>query len=159
MRKTVVMILVIGVLVAAGGAAMGSIDQAAFHAAMEKGMLEYSAAMNAGDLTTYMAIWDVDGIQLPPDAPMVIGKPAITKGMEALFGAVKITNFVINLQEAVQFGPSWGYTRGTYTYSFALKSGGPTSTYDGKFSSIWKKHADGSWKAYRDCFNSNVPKS
>ncbi len=159
MGKTALAILVIGILVAAGCAAMGTTDQAAFRAALEKANLAYSAAMNAGDPTAYMASWDADGVQMPPDAPMVVGKPAITKGMEGLFVAVEFSDFVINMQEAEQFSPSWGYTRGTYSYSFAMKSGGPTNTYDGKFSTVWKKQADGSWKIYRDCFNSNVPKS
>jgi ketosteroid isomerase-like protein len=159
MKKTALMVLVIAVLVAAGCAAMGKTDSAAFRAAMEIANPKYSAAMNAGEVAAYMQNWDVDGVQLPPDAPMVVGKAAITKGMEAAFGAVKFSDFVINMQEAEQFGPTWGYTRGTYSYSFALKSGGPTSTYNGKFSTVWKKQADGSWKIYRDCFNSNVPKS
>jgi ketosteroid isomerase-like protein len=159
MKRTVVMLLLIGVLAAAGGGAMGTVDQAAFRASMEKANPAYSAAMNAGDVTAYMASWDENGVQLPPDAPMVVGKPAITQGMTAAFGAVVFSDFTINMQEAVQFAPGWGYTRGTYTYSFVMKSGGPKLSYDGKFSTVWKKQADGSWKIYRDCFNSNVPKT
>jgi ketosteroid isomerase-like protein len=113
--------------------------------------------MNAGDLNAYMAAWDENGIQMPPDAPANEGKAAITAAMKAAFAGVAFSNFQINMQEAEQFGPTWGYTRGTYSYDFALKSGGPTSTFKGKFSTVWKKQADGSWKLYRDCFNSAVP--
>ena len=58
----------------------------------------------------------------------------------------------------MQLTPTIGYTSGTYWYDFALKSGGPTSKFEGKVLTMWKKQADGTWKIYRDCFNSNVPK-
>ncbi len=159
MRKSVLGALVICLAAAGGIWAMGGWDPAAFPSAVEKLNKAYSDAMNAGDVTAYMAAWDADGVQMPPDAPMVVGKANITTGMQALFSAVDVSNFVINMQEAVQLGPGFAYSRGTYSYTAVAKSGGSATTYDGKFSTLWKKQADGSWKISRDCFNSNVPKS
>jgi len=61
-----------------------------------------------------------------------------------------------NLLEIVVTGP-WGYSRGTYTQDLTARSTGKTIHVDGKFLTIFKKQMDGSWKIYRDCFNSNVP--
>jgi ketosteroid isomerase-like protein len=103
-----------------------------------------------------MASWDEEGVQMPPDKAMRVGKAAITEAMRQGFAALKFSNFVINMQEAEMLGPERGYTRGVYSYTFAPKAGGPATSYDGKFSTLWKKQADGSWKIYRDCYNSNV---
>jgi ketosteroid isomerase-like protein len=156
MKKALLGILVFG-FAATVSFAMGTVDQKAFRSAMEVADPAYAASMNAGDLNAYMANWDENGVQMPPDAPATEGKAAITAGMKGLFSAVAFSNFQINMLEAVQFGPEWGYTRGTYSYDFALKTGGPTNTFKGKFSTVWKKQADGSWKIYRDSFSSVVP--
>jgi ketosteroid isomerase-like protein len=44
-----------------------------------------------------------------------------------------------------------------YVHPNAPKAGGPESLFDGKFLTVFKRQPDGSWKIYRDCFNSNVP--
>lgn len=45
-----------------------------------------------------------------------------------------------------------GYTTGT----FAIESN-RTTIDQGKFVDVWKKQADGSWKAVIDIFNSDLP--
>lgn len=50
------------------------------------------------------------------------------------------------------------YTSGTY--QSALKGGsGKASVDKGKYLTIWKKQADGSWKVLFDTFNSDLPAS
>jgi ketosteroid isomerase-like protein len=49
-----------------------------------------------------------------------------------------------------------GYSVGTYHVMFT----GPDKKMimdDGKYSTVWKKQADGSWKLAVDMFNSNTP--
>ncbi|MHC4533430.1 MAG: YybH family protein, partial [Planctomycetota bacterium] len=50
-----------------------------------------------------------------------------------------------------------GYAWGNYTLSLIPKAGGDTAYVDGKYLTVSKRQADGSWKISHDCFNSNVP--
>ena len=49
-----------------------------------------------------------------------------------------------------------GYTSGTYDLSFKDASG-KTISDKGKYLTVWKKEADGSWKVLFDMFNSDLP--
>ena len=50
-----------------------------------------------------------------------------------------------------------GYTIGTYQLTVEHE-GTPVVTV-GKYVTLWKKHADGSWKVVVDCFNADGPPS
>ncbi len=62
----------------------------------------------------------------------------------------------INPLEITINGP-WAYSRGVYTQNLTNKSTGVKTLVDGKFLTILKRQQDGSWRIYRDCFNSNTP--
>jgi ketosteroid isomerase-like protein len=63
----------------------------------------------------------------------------------------------ITTQEVLLFGGGYGLARGIYTWTWTPKDGGAKADYDGKFMTLFKKQANGSWKIYRDSFNSNLP--
>ena len=146
-------------LLLAGSATTGNAaDVEAFRAAVQDTFDKYSAAMNAENSDVWISLWDENGIQMPPGAPAVVGKPAIEKGIRASHQALDWEKFTIRLEE-VQVGGDWGYARGTYSASITPKVGGETAFLDGKYLTIFKRQPDGSWKLFRDCFNSNVPPS
>ena len=93
---------------------------------------------------------------MPPGAPAVVGKAAIEKGIHASYEALDWEEFIIHLEE-VKVAGDWGYARGTYFLFATPKAGGETAFDHGKYLKIFKRQPDGSWKIYRDCFNSNVP--
>ena len=146
-------------LLLAGSATTGNAaDVEAFRAAVQDTFDKYSAAMNAEDSDVWILSWDENGIQMPPGAPAVVGKPAIEKMIRGVHQALDWEKFTIRLEE-VQVGGDWGYARGTYSASITPKAGGETAFIDGKYLTILKRQPDGSWKIFRDCFNSNVPPS
>jgi ketosteroid isomerase-like protein len=49
-----------------------------------------------------------------------------------------------------------GYTYGTYQLTMNDPAGNPV-TDRGKYITVWKKQADGSWKSVADMFNSDLP--
>ncbi|MCH7939879.1 MAG: nuclear transport factor 2 family protein [Candidatus Marinimicrobia bacterium] len=59
--------------------------------------------------------------------------------------------------EEVRVAGDWAFARGTYTAILTPKAGGETIDIDGKYLTILERQVDGSWKIFRDCFNSNVP--
>lgn len=118
----------------------------------------YAGFVENGDAVGWLSQWDVEGIQLRPDAPART-KKELDAQVPAAFKARLDANdakMTINPLEIVING-SWAYSRGTYTQDLTSRSGGKKVHVDGKFLTIFKRQADGAWKIYRDCFNSNVP--
>jgi ketosteroid isomerase-like protein len=118
----------------------------------------YAAYVEVGDGIGWLSQYDAEGIQLRPDAPSRT-KEELDTQVPAAFQARVNANDVqmsVNPIEIVVTGP-WAFSRGTYTQEITSKTTGQLTQVDGKFLTILKKQDDGSWKIYRDCFNSNVP--
>ena len=75
--------------------------------------------------------------------------------MEPLFEQFNVKIAINN--EEVQIAGDWAYSRGVFTLSLTPKAGVETTKFEGKYLSILKRQADGSWKVARDCFNYNTP--
>ena len=123
--------------------------------AIENLMNQYGAALNAGDLDLWISLWADNGIQMPPNAPAVIGKEQIRAKYESIF-PVFIFNMVVTTKE-VRTAGDLAFDRGTYTLSLTPRVEGEIINIDGKYLSILERQADGSWKFSRDCFNNNSP--
>ncbi len=126
-----------------------------FARAVDETWTEYSALVNAGDADTWIKLWDDKGVQMPPGAPANVGKATILQGIRGAFEAYDYRDFVINNEEVEVLG-DFGFARGTYSTLLVPKAGGEHIPIDGKYLTIFKKQADGTWKIYRDAFNSNV---
>ena len=154
-------LLTVGVLVAvalglSGCATMGKTGSAAFRTAVEATWRTYCSALKAGDADTWITLWDENGVQLPPGAPVVVGRKNIEKAVRGGLQAVTFVDFTIDLAETETAG-DLGFARGTYAATMKPQAGGPESSINGKYLTIFKRQTDGSWKIYRDCFNSNTP--
>ncbi len=156
MKRIVVTVLLLGTLCAAVCTAMGQVDQAAFRAAAEKNLKAYGENCLSGDVARYMSMWDAQGVQYPPEAPMVVGYAAIAEGMKGAFAEIRFTRFDAKVVEAQQLSPTVGISTCNYSYDAVPKAGGATVTFEGKALSVWKKQADGTWKLLHDIFNSNT---
>lgn len=116
---------------------------------------QYVIGGNTGDLDLWISLWDDDGIRMAPDTPAVFGKDQIRTQMTIPFE--QFTFEISVTPEENQVAGDWAFSRGTYTLSLTPKAGGETSQFSGKFLTILKKQADGSWKIARDCFNYDAP--
>lgn len=116
---------------------------------------KYTSTLEEGDGEGWISLWDTDGVQMPPEAPMRIGKPAIWNAGKADFEEIEIKMWR-EVQEIVVFG-QLGYARGVYGYTGHAKNSGPSFSFDGKFITMLRKQMDGRWLIYRDIFNSNLP--
>ena len=130
-------------------------DVAAFEAVVLDTWVTWSATVNAGDVDGWIALWDDDGVQMPPNAPAVHGKPAIRETASGVFLSVDFEEFTINNEEVQVFGDI-RFALGNYSF-VTLKAEGDPVPYEGKYMTIFKRQPDGSWKVYRDCFNSSTP--
>jgi len=116
---------------------------------------QYTLAMNTGDLDLYVSLHTDDIVKMGPGAPAAFGKEELRANMKPLFD-----NFTLEMDlynEEVQVAGDWGFNRATYTMLITPNEGGEPIFDDGKAVGIYKRQADGSWKLYIDCWNSNVP--
>lgn len=131
-------------------------DEAAVTEAVTAIWDEYEASLSAGDIDRWVDLWTEEGIQLPPGEPPVLGKEAIReRNKAALTDLFDISMSITN--EEVEVGGEWAVARGVYTATLTPKAGGDNVLVDGKYMTLLQRQADGTWKIFRDIFNSNVP--
>ncbi len=116
---------------------------------------EYIGAIRDGDMERWIALWIPEGKQMPPNAPARVGLEQIRAGNQPLMELFNTEMAVF--PEEVRILGDHAYTHGNYDYSLTPKEGGRAIIGSGKFLTILKKQADGSWKIAIDCFNDNAP--
>jgi ketosteroid isomerase-like protein len=158
-RRGAFTVVLVAVLLGAGAGALAfgeSTDDAA--AAIRQVWINYAAFVESGDSAAWLAQYDPEGIQMRPDSP-ARGRPDldgfVASSWKARMNAFD-TKMAITPLEITVAG-DWAYSRGVYTQDLTSKDTQKTAHVDGKFLTIFKKQPDGSWKIFRDCFNSNVP--
>jgi ketosteroid isomerase-like protein len=105
------------------------------------------------DFTTWAAIFLDDAVIYPPNEPAVKGRAAIRAWLEKF---PPITEFKLN-NEKIEGREDLAYILGTYTMTITLPNApGPVKDI-GKFVTVLRKQADGSWLGVVDMFSSDLP--
>jgi len=125
-------------------------------AAIRQADAAWSKVAEAKQVDAMVAYYADDAVVLAPNAPMANSKEAIRKMMGEMFA---MPGFGLKWQatkvEAARSG-DFGYSLGTYEMTMNDPKGKPV-TDRGKYATVWKKQADGSWKVAVDMFNSDLP--
>ncbi len=108
------------------------------------------------DLEGVVTAVDPSGYILPPNAPIVTGEEGTRAMISEMFAMPGLSFSWDATRVAVAESGDLGYTAGTYEMTFNDAEGNPVSDR-GKFVTVWRKHADGSWKVLEDAFNSDLP--
>ena len=128
-----------------------------------------SHALLDGEVAAFVKDWggkDADRIAahftdggnvMIPNVPMMTGKDAIAKGMKGAFADPKWSLALQPVQVEVSRGGDLGYTRGTYVLIATDPVSKQAVTEKGRFITIFRKQADGSWKAIQDINNAEAP--
>jgi len=101
----------------------------------------------------YMSYYADDSVEVPNGAALIQGKTEIAKGMGFLDDK---NNRLIWTPVGADISASGdlGYTYGTFEFHAKDKEGKPVIDY-GKYTSIWKRQKDGSWKVVLDMGNAS----
>jgi ketosteroid isomerase-like protein len=106
------------------------------------------------DVTKITAYYADDATLLLPNSPIVHGIAGIKS---AFTGILQDKNFALTFTgEKAEVAGNLGYTQGNYSMTMSDAKGNP-ATDKGKYLTVWKKQADGSWKALEDMNNSDLP--
>ncbi|MGA8436594.1 MAG: DUF4440 domain-containing protein [Candidatus Sulfotelmatobacter sp.] len=102
----------------------------------------------------YMSYYADDAVEVPNGAAIISGKVNIAKTMEFLDDKNNHLSWTA-VGADVSASGDLGYTYGTYEFRSVGKDGKPV-VENGKYTSIWKKQKDGSWKVVLDMGNASA---
>jgi uncharacterized protein (TIGR02246 family) len=98
-----------------------------------------------------------DGNVMIPNSPMMTGKDAIGKALKEAMADPNWSLALLPVQVEVSRSGDLGYTRGTYVLTATDPASKKAVTEKGRFVTIFRKQADGSWKAVQDINNADAP--
>lgn len=115
---------------------------------------DWEQAYAAKHLKKAVAFCDDEASMLVPNAPIASGKVAISKAMADDMASSDLT-WRAN-KAGIARSQDLGYTSGVYEMTFKDASG-KMKMDKGKYLTLWKREADGTWKMLYDMFNSDLP--
>ncbi|MFZ3331619.1 MAG: DUF4440 domain-containing protein [Candidatus Acidiferrales bacterium] len=145
----------LGLLAAGCGKEEPKDTRATDEAAIKNADTQWAKAAASKDVDATVAYYSDDASLLPPNAPMASDKASIRAAWAGLLGPGTTLSWQATKVEAARSG-DLGYVIGTYQLEGKDASGKEESDR-GKFVEVWKKQADGNWKAAVDIFNSDLP--
>ena len=132
------------------------LDLAQVRKAIEEQEHKFVEAALQGDATAATALCTEDIFLLPPNSEMIQGKQATEAFWKTAWTQMKVTEFDMTIEDLYGSGDVV-YEVGNYTLKLQLE-GQENFEEKGKYVSIWKKMADGTWKRHVDIWNSSMPK-
>ena len=124
-------------------------DPAALQASLIAADQAFAAATAARGLEGWMAAFENSAIQMEPDVPFTPGIEHIRAGIAPAFAD---TSWHLTWEPTMAFASAagdLGYTLGTWK-STRIAAGGAERVSTGKYVTIWRRQADGSWKVAFD---------
>jgi uncharacterized protein (TIGR02246 family) len=114
------------------------------------------AAVASRDLERIAAFYAEDAALLPTAEPMVLGRAAIRAEWAHVLGIPDFRNTaVVRRIDAAESG-DLAYSMGTYVATMQGEDG-TRVTEPGKWLSVWRKQADGTWRIVVDTYNTDIP--
>jgi|ERR1041385_4226357 ketosteroid isomerase-like protein len=92
-----------------------------------------------------------------PNIPIMTGKTVITDGFKGLLTDPNLALTFEASQVEVSKGGDLAYTRGTYSMTMSDSKTKKPVVEKGKYVTVYRKLADGSWKAVQDINNADPP--
>jgi uncharacterized protein (TIGR02246 family) len=114
----------------------------------------FTEAFNRGDAATLATMYDTGAVVLAPNAPPMRGR----QNIQAFWAGARQQGFrTLDLAVgSVEVIGSHAIDMGTYT--LVVQPPGQLEVTDrGKYMVLWRRQEDGSWKLYRDMFNTSMP--
>lgn len=131
------------------------VDVEADVAAIRSLSQEISRTWNENDFEGYMALMDEEAMVLLANGPTLKGIEEIRSLYSNSFNQNSFD--VTTTTEEIHVGGDIAFSRDTWVGSINPKDGGEPIAFDNKTIFIYKKQVDGSWRIWRNIYNSNIP--
>ncbi|HUI54157.1 MAG TPA: DUF4440 domain-containing protein [Bryobacteraceae bacterium] len=143
----------LGMLVGAAGCSTADTSAADAQAVKDKDAA-WSKDVATKDPAKFSAYYAQDATLLIPNEPIVHGVDNIKAAIGPM---MQDPNFALSFgAEKVECSGSLCYSQGAYSMTTTGKDGKPFND-KGKYLTVWRKQADGGWKAIEDMINSDLP--
>ena len=139
----------------AASQATSPVDESAVRQAIDASVARSTAAIKAGDAGAVAQEYAPDAHLLTANSPAMVGHTAVAEGLKGWLSSMKVTDMTTNTTEVIVSG-ELAVSTGTYTMSMQIPNG-PKIDDKGKFVTVWKRQADGTWKIVRDIMNTDLP--
>ena len=131
------------------------VDAAAVRATIDQTNAKMAEALQKADTAAIGSLYADDAIVLMAGQPAWNGKAGIMRSGTEMLNAVKFSDVKFNTL-SVDVAGDYAIETGTLEMTLTPKGGKPTPD-KGKYVTVWKKQADGSYKIYRDVPNTDNP--
>ncbi len=152
--------LAVGVITLASVSVLAWTPRPSGDDALRKTIDAYNAASRETMLTGHsgaaMQYYEEDVLEMSPNAPSLKGKKAILEFQQSMFQKGMRFNAVEFTTQEVESDGSVGYEIGAYTMTITMPPMGEMKDH-GKYISLWRKQADGSWKLHAEMWSSDMP--
>jgi len=109
------------------------------------------------DLEKWVAHYTDDASVLIPNTPILTGKEAIRGGLKPMMSDPNFAVTFAATKVDVAKSGDLGYTQGPYSLTMSNPKTNAQVTEKGKYLTVYRKHADGTWKAVQDTFMADAP--
>jgi ketosteroid isomerase-like protein len=133
-----------------------STDMRAFRADFEKATAAFHRALTANDSEGLFVYVAGDVLMMPPNEAPIRGKSAMQAWYRTFLSAFRTTTLVLTDRE-VTVSDSWATELGQYEWGLQPTAGGDPVVDKGNYMQIWKRGLDGSWRFFREIWNSSIP--
>jgi len=157
MKRCFTAFCVLGLLMLAGCSQAPPDTRDADARALRDGEAAWNKDWAAKDVERIVAHYADDGNVLVAAMPIFSGKEAIRGGMKQLLSDPNIALSFEATQVEVAKNGELAYTRGTYSMTMTDPASKKPVTEKGKYITVYRKSADGSWKAIQDMNNADGP--
>jgi uncharacterized protein (TIGR02246 family) len=108
----------------------------------------FMIAIKAGDIPAMSANFADDAVALMPGMPAMNGLAAIEEGWKGMFASMTLNDMRFATDD-IMLSDDVAVEHGTYNMTSTLKGAKP-KTETGKYLTVWRRQADGSWRIVRD---------
>lgn len=157
MTRCSITLSVFGLLMLAGCAQAPGNTHDADERALRDGEATWNKDWAAKDVERIAAHYADDANLLVAGMPIFSGKPAIRDGLKQLVSDSNLALTFDAAQVEVAKNGDLAYTRGTYSMTMTDPATKKPVTEKGKYITVYRKSADGSWKAIQDINNADAP--
>lgn len=130
---------------------LGPVDLSAVKAEIQAIENAWAAAFNTRNVDTIMGFYADDAISMNDDKPMLVGKAAIRKGVEAEMAKIK-DNTTVAFETLDVYGDE---NRVTEVGKTTVTDSAGKVIYTGKYMAVWEKR-NGWWLTIRDISNDDA---
>ena len=112
----------------------------------------WSAVAGTRNADSVASFYSEDAVAYPPSMPVAVGRAAARDVWAGAFAEPTYNLSWVTTASGVAPSGDLGFTAGTFQESYTGPDGATISA-TGKYLCVWKKQADGSWKAIHDMWN------